>query len=152
MLDRFNEYRLRRDLIHEGEVTLLAVSGGVDSVCLVHLFAQAGLPFAVAHCNFQLRGEASDADEQLVRELSGQFQVPFHVIHFDTRQVVMEQQISTQMAARELRYSWFQELMEKESYHQLATAHHLNDSIETSLFNLAKGSGIAGIRGMLIKT
>mgnify|MGYP001799378675 CR=1 FL=1 len=152
MLERFNEYRLRRDLIKKGEVTLLAVSGGVDSVCLVHLFAAARLPFAIAHCNFQLRGEASDADEQLVKALAAELGVPFYVKHFETEHVAAAQQVSIQMAARELRYRWFQELMEAEKYQKLATAHHLNDSVETSLFNLAKGTGIAGLRGMLPKT
>ncbi|MEL7146703.1 MAG: tRNA lysidine(34) synthetase TilS [Bacteroidota bacterium] len=148
MLKRFNEYCRQRTLVERGEKTLLAVSGGVDSICLVDLFAQAGFSFAIAHCNFQLRGEESDADEQLVRDLATRLKVPFYVRRFQTKQVAKEKGISTQMAARELRYNWFRQVMEEEGFSKLATAHHLNDSVETTLFNLAKGSGISGLRGI----
>jgi tRNA(Ile)-lysidine synthase len=127
---------------------LLTVSGGKDSVVLFDLFLKAKLNFGVAHCNFQLRGEESDGDEQFVSQLADNQGVNFHSIHFETKKYASEQSISTQMAARNLRYEWFEKLRVEFGYDYIATAHHLNDNIETILLNLVKGTGIAGLRGI----
>jgi tRNA(Ile)-lysidine synthase len=127
---------------------LLAVSGGVDSVVMAHLFAQADLPFGIAHCNFRLRAAASDADAAHVENLAKELGVDFFGTAFDTRQVAEQRKQSIQVAARELRYDWLHELAQREGYAHIATAHHLNDSIETMLLNLARGCGISGLHGI----
>lgn len=141
------------DFIQEHRVKvgrcLLAVSGGIDSVVLVYLFAQSKLPFGIAHCNFGLRGEESNGDEAFVRELAKRSKVPFYCKKFDTAKIAHSQNISIQMAARELRYAWFEEIAEHEGYDTIATAHHAQDSTETILFNLTRGTGVSGLRGIL---
>lgn len=131
-----------------GPTVLLAISGGVDSVVMMHLFKQAGFPFAVAHCNFQLRGDASDADEVFVRKLAETAGVPFHIKKFSTSTYAIENGLSIQMAARNLRYTWFESLVEQFEYGALVTAHHLNDSIETTLLNFIRGTGLSGLKGI----
>ena len=128
--------------------TLLAVSGGVDSVVMAHLFHQAGHPFAVAHCQFQLRGAESEEDAVFVRQLAQEYGAPFFIRHFETKEYAAQKGISTQVAARELRYEWFAELCATQGFAQVATAHHLNDSVETLLLHLARGTGIRGLRGI----
>lgn len=128
--------------------TLLAVSGGVDSVVMTRLFSLARLPFAVAHCNFQLRGNASDEDEHFVRELSDELGVAYHTIRFETERLAQEKGVSIQMIARELRYDWLETVRRAHSYQYIATAHHLNDAIETSLLNQIRGTGIRGLTGI----
>lgn len=135
-------------MAHVRKKTLLAVSGGIDSVVMCQLFYDAGFPFAIAHCNFQLRGAESDEDEQLVLALGKRYGVPVFTCKFDTDKYAREQKISTQMAARELRYKWFEELRAANHFQLIATAHHLNDNIETILFHFIKGSGIRGLRGI----
>ncbi len=130
-------------------LTLLAVSGGVDSVVMSHLFHKAGLSFAMVHCNFRLRGSASYQDEVLVQTLAQHYGVACYIQSFDVLAYAREKHLSIQMAARELRYSWFQELCEKHGFEKVATAHHWNDSLETVLLNLTKGTGIAGLHGIL---
>lgn len=152
LLNDFLQYiRDQKLLSGEEKKTLLAVSGGVDSVVLGHLFKEAGLRFAVAHCNFGLRGADSDADAAFVRALAKEWSVPYMEKRFDTLEFVREQGVSTQMAARELRYKWFGSLAAEHDFGQVATAHHLNDSVETALFNLARGSGWKGLSGMAPK-
>lgn len=124
---------------------LLAVSGGVDSVVMTHLLWRLGFPIGIAHCNFHLRGASSDKDEALVREMAGSLNVPIYSQHFDTQGYAEQQGISLEMAARELRYAWFHQLLEAHGYQYLATAHHLNDQVETLLLNLTKGTGIKGL-------
>lgn len=148
MQGKFLEFIASRRLIDDGEKILLAISGGVDSVCLAYLFHSSPYEFAIAHCNFQLRGDDSDEDEFFVKNLAEKLNVPFHSIRFNTEKRSNEAGISIQMAARELRYEWFDSLIDEFKYHKIATAHHLNDSIETAIFNLAKGTGIAGLRGI----
>ncbi|PWJ57099.1 tRNA(Ile)-lysidine synthase [Dyadobacter jejuensis] len=131
--------------------TLLAVSGGVDSMVMLDLFSRAGLPVVVAHCNFGLRGEASLNDEGFVREKALAYGFPCEVTHFQTKAFAKENGLSTQMAARELRYQWFEFLRETQQFHWIATAHHLNDSLETSLLNLVRGTGIAGLKGVPVQ-
>lgn len=148
MLISFRAFIIEHQLLPSSGPTLLAVSGGVDSVVMAHLFHQAKYPFAIAHCNFGLRGVASDQDEDWVRDLAKQYQVDFYAQTFDTSAHARSKGISTQMAARELRYAWFQTLCEEHGFEQVATAHHSNDSLETALLNLTKGTGIAGLKGV----
>ena len=138
-------------LLQSEEPVLLAVSGGIDSVVMSSLFHEAKLNFAIAHCNFGLRGQESEEDETFVRSIAQQYQVAFYTKRFDTKAYAKANKLSTQMAARELRYAWFEELCNTHSINQLATAHHANDCLETILFNLTKGTGIAGLHGILPK-
>ncbi len=146
--DRFTDFLSECLDDHQKQHYLLAVSGGVDSMVMLHLFHQLGLSFEVAHCNFGLRGEASDADEAFVVEKAGQLGVKSHTKRFDTAALAKARGISTQMAARDLRYEWFQELKSVGRFDFIATAHHRNDHAETVFFNLAKGTGIAGLHGI----
>ena len=127
---------------------LLAVSGGIDSVCLTEKVRLEGGPFAVAHCNFGLRGEESDADEVFVRSLAATLGVPCHVKAFDTKAYASAEGISVEMAARRLRYHWFGQLCREHGYEAVAVAHNANDNAETLLLNLLRGTGLRGITGM----
>jgi len=148
MLNRFVDYLNEQKLCKEEDHILLAVSGGIDSVVMVHLFKEAGYDCTIAHCNFQLRGEDSDLDEAFVRELSAFLEMPFFTKHFHVDEVARSKGISVQMAARELRYEWFGELLVDESLDLVATAHNRNDSVETFFLNLSRGSGIRGLKGI----
>ena len=130
---------------------LMAVSGGMDSVIMVELFRQLDLKFGIAHCNFQLRGEESDADEALVKALADKYKVPFYTVKFDTAAYMETKKVSVQVAARELRYDWFEKVRAEQKYDYIATAHHLNDNLETVLHNFIKGTGIKGLRGMQVR-
>jgi len=130
---------------------LLAVSGGVDSVVLAHLFHQAGIAFGIAHCNFNLRGEESDADEYFVQQLAKKYEVPCYVKHFQTERAAKTHNESIQMAARRLRYDWLEDIRQQKGYEFIGVAHHNNDAIETLLLNLTKGCGIRGLHGILPK-
>lgn len=127
---------------------LLAISGGLDSVVLGHLFWHSGLPFSVAHANFQLRGEESERDEQFVRELAEAWGVPCFVRKFDTRAHARVQGGSIQMAARELRYAWLEEVRRSEGLDWIVTAHHLDDSLETFFIHFLRGTGLRGLVGI----
>jgi len=131
---------------------LVAVSGGVDSVVLLHLCHAIGLNFGVAHCNFHLREGDSDLDQTFVSELCHQLNIPFFTKEFDTKKYAAEQKVSIQVAARELRYQWFEALLKKKGYSYLLTAHHLDDSMETFFINLSRGTGIEGLLGIPEKT
>lgn len=140
-----------RGLINDWSApVLLAVSGGVDSICMAELFAaiEPSVPFAVAHCNFCLRGAESDGDEQLVSEWAERHNVVFHRISFDTEAYAREHGISIEMAARDLRYGWFATLCRQYGYSAVAVAHNANDNAETLLLNLVRGTGLKGITGM----
>ncbi|MDX2188469.1 MAG: tRNA lysidine(34) synthetase TilS [Bacteroidota bacterium] len=130
---------------------LLAISGGIDSVVMSHLFYLHQIPFAIAHCNFKLRAQESDEDEEFVKKLSLTYKVPFHSTTFETEKYANENKISIQMAARDLRYHWFEEIRYQFDYSFVATAHHKNDVIETFLLNLTRGTGIAGLQGIQIQ-
>lgn len=151
MLELFKEYLKEQKLCDESHRILLAVSGGIDSVVMAHLFHSAGYDCTMAHCNFQLRGEDSEADEAFVRELAGFLEMPLFVQRFDVGKLVRSKGISVQMAARELRYEWFAEILRKESLDLVATAHNKNDSVETFFLNLSRGSGIRGLKGIAPK-
>lgn len=131
-------------------VLLLAVSGGIDSMCMAELFAgmDEPLPFAIAHCNFRLRGEESDGDEALVREWASAHEVEIHVNAFDTEAYAHEHGISIEMAARDLRYAWFAELCASHGYSAVCVAHNANDNAETLMLNILRGSGLRGLSGM----
>jgi tRNA(Ile)-lysidine synthase len=127
---------------------LVACSGGLDSVVLSHLCHKAGLNITLAHCNFRLRGSQSDADETFVKELAQQLDVDFFVTRFDTLGYVNQHRVSVQMAARELRYTWFDGLLKTKGFTKVLTAHHLDDALETFLINLSRGTGIDGLTGI----
>lgn len=148
MLASFRAFIIEHQLLPSSGPTLLAVSGGVDSVVMAQLFHQVKHPFVIAHCNFSLRGADADQDETWVRKLAQKYHVEFYTKTFDTSAHASAKRISIQMAARELRYAWFQTLCEAHGFEQVATAHHSNDSLETALLNLTKGTGIAGLKGV----
>lgn len=148
MIEQFQNFVKKEKLFKADDKILLAVSGGMDSVLMCELFYNAGFKFAIAHCNFQLRGDESNQDEKFVSDLSKKYNVPFFVTSFQTSEFAAENGISIQMAARELRFKWFQELLETENYDYVATAHHLDDQIETFFVNLSRGTGIAGLHGI----
>lgn len=141
-------------LVPEKETALLAVSGGIDSICLASLFlnSSAGRRFAVAHCNFHLRGEDSDSDEALVAAWCGRNGVRYHKADFDTEQYASSHNVSIEMAARELRYDWFASLCRENGYYGVAVAHNANDNAETLILNLLRGTGLRGITGMQVET
>ncbi len=146
--EKFNENISRNIPFVAGKKILLAVSGGMDSMVMMHLFYTAGFNCEVAHCNFQLRGDESDADEKFVEQISGNYKFRFHSKKFDTREHAEKNSISIQMAARQLRYHWFESLSIDINSDQIAIAHHANDSAETMLLNLVKGTGLAGMHGI----
>jgi len=131
---------------------LLACSGGLDSVVLTHLCKACQLDFSLAHCNFQLRGDESDKDEQFVVELANELNIKNIVKHFETNDYIIENKVNVQIAARELRYAWFAEIMQQNSISTLVTAHHADDNLETFLINLSRGTGIDGLTGIPAKT
>ncbi|MGF1922887.1 MAG: tRNA lysidine(34) synthetase TilS [Bacteroidia bacterium] len=147
----FINYIEKNSLFTKKDRIILAVSGGRDSVLMVQLFKLTGFEFSIAHCNFNLRGEESLRDEAFVKLLAHTLGVPFYCEHFETKSYARSNHLSTQMAARYLRYDWFEELREREGYHYIALAHHQNDSIETLLLNLTRGTGISGMHGILPK-
>lgn len=151
MISQFKEFIKKEKLFNAKHKILVAVSGGMDSVCMAHLFHKAGFDFGIAHCNFQLRGTESDEDEKFVSQLSKRFQAPYHIKKFDTQAYVKKYKVSVQMAARELRYSWFEKIRVKNSYDYIAVAHHQDDEIETFFINLIRGTGIAGLHGIKAK-
>jgi len=151
MLSDFITFIKVENLVGQTTRTLLAVSGGVDSVVMVDLFHRAGLSFDIAHVNFQLRGGESDRDELFVRSLAEKYSIQVFVKHFETAKYARNHKISIQVAARQLRYEWFDELLLKHGYDRVATAHHLDDQVETFLINLARGTGIAGLHGIPIQ-
>lgn len=126
----------------------VAVSGGIDSMVLADLLLKSKISFTILHCNFGLRAAASDADTDFVKAYAQAHDIPFRAAHFDTKKYASEKQISTQMAARELRYNWFAEALPVLKADYLATAHHADDSLETFLINLSRGTGIEGLLGI----
>lgn len=151
LLQLFKQNIRRERLFVPGDRLLIAVSGGLDSTVLCDLCFRTGLHFSIAHCNFQLRGAESDRDQAFAAALAEHYQVPFLVQTFETRAYASEKGISLQVAARELRYHWFYSLLDNTAapHSLIVTAHHLDDNIETSVMNFFRGSGIAGLRGML---
>ena len=151
MLEKFLDYISEKELFTNEDKILLAISGGIDSVVMAKLFRDAGINHGIAHCNFGLRGEESDSDEKFVRKLARKADAPCYVKNFNTEQFAEDHKVSIQMAARELRYNWFEELAAAEGYSYIALAHHQNDLLETMLLNLSRGTGIAGLHGIAPK-
>lgn len=151
MLEALLTYINSQNLFQKNDKILLTVSGGMDSLVLCDLFAKAKFNFGIAHVNFGLRREESDADEVFVKKLAVRYKVPFFTTTFETENYATENKLSTQMAARILRYAWFEEVRTKNNFDYIATAHHLSDSAETLLLNIAKGTGMAGLHGILPK-
>lgn len=149
MIESFIKFVSKEKLFIPHDRVLLAVSGGIDSVVMADLFQRAGFVFDIAHVNFHLRGEESDRDELFVRKLAENYMVQVFVRHFETARIARKNKVSVQVAARELRYSWFGELLEIYGYAKVAVAHHLDDQVETFLINLARGTGIAGLHGIM---
>ena len=148
MYHEFSDILARMGLWNDAGTVLLAVSGGMDSMCMADLFRRTGLQFAVAHCNFHLRGDESDGDEAMVREWAGKCGARFHKADFDTESFASENGASIEMAARELRYKWFARLCLENGYSALCVAHNANDNAETLFLNLVRGTGLRGLSGM----
>ncbi len=148
---QFTDFIEQNKLFKPAGKVLAAVSGGMDSVLMAHLLKAAGYNFSIAHCNFQLRGDDALADQEFCKNLAQQLGVPFYTINFNTADYAANHKISIQMAARDLRYQWFQQLKQQHGYDAIALAHHQNDTIETILLNLTRGTGIAGLHGILPK-
>ena len=127
---------------------IVALSGGADSVALLCILLRLGYSCEAAHCNFHLRGEESIRDQSFVEELTRKLGVPLHLVHFDTKAYAFQKGISIEMAARELRYDWFEKLRKQRKADVIAVAHHRDDSVETFLLNLIRGTGINGLRGI----
>lgn len=147
-LRKLNSFIESQTTLDKGDSLLVAISGGIDSVVLLDMLVKAGYKCSLAHCNFHLRGEASNADERFVRELAKVYDLPLFVEHFDTFEVAQSQGISIEMAARDLRYDWFGKLRNEHNFKAIAVAHHKNDNAETLLLNLARGAGLRGIAGI----
>ena len=150
-INRLQDFIEQQQLFNTGNRILLAVSGGKDSVLMVHLFKAIGVDIGIAHCNFNLRVGEAQRDEHFVKMLSLSFDLPFYVTHFDTKKYAAENKVSTQMAARDLRYNWFEEIRFTKGFDYVAVAHHQNDAVETVLINLVRGTGISGLHGILPK-
>lgn len=148
MKNKVQQFITEKSLFVREDKLILGISGGADSVCLMHVFLELGYSFELAHCNFNLRGEESDADEYFVKDLAKEHQLKIHVKQFDTLVYAAENKISTQMAARDLRYAWFEKLRIKSNAKYLAIAHHANDDVETFFINLVRGSGLKGFLGI----
>jgi tRNA(Ile)-lysidine synthase len=140
-----------KKLFSRDDQILLAVSGGIDSMVMSHMFQQAGYRFAIVHCNFGLRGKESDGDAEFVSKLAKQMKVLYFSEKFDTATIAARHGISVQMAARDLRYQWFEQIRKENNFTFIATAHHLDDQAETFLLNLIRGTGIAGLHGIPLK-
>ena len=148
MLRRVTTYIRKHGLLEKGKPVLVAVSGGADSVALLDVLVRAGYSCIAAHCNFHLRGAESDRDEAFVRELCAHMNVPLEVQDFDTQRYAAQQKVSIEVAARELRYTWFGEIARTKECQAIAVAHHQNDQAETILMNLRRGTGLRGLCGM----
>ncbi|TVQ82465.1 MAG: tRNA lysidine(34) synthetase TilS [Bacteroidetes bacterium] len=151
MTDKFTQFIFKNKLFLPHEKILLAVSSGMDSVVMTDLFKTAGYHFAIAHCNFKLRGSDSDKDEVFVGELASRLGTEFFTRSFNTKSFAKEKGISIQMAARELRYAWLENIREKHGFSWIATAHHRDDNTETIIYNLTRGTGLKGLQGIPVK-
>ncbi len=149
MLRQFISHVQQQHLFPTGQQVLLAVSGGIDSVVLAHLMHVAGFPFAIAHCNFHLRPGDCDRDERFVRQLAEDYGVPFFVAQFDTLDYAARQHLCVEDAARRLRYEFFEQVRSQQGFAAILTAHHRDDAAETFFLNLLRGTGLAGLHGIL---
>ncbi|MEA1876257.1 MAG: tRNA lysidine(34) synthetase TilS [Bacteroidota bacterium] len=152
MLGQIKKYIKDYNLFSPSARLLIAVSGGVDSMVCLNVLSGLGYTCGIAHCNFQLRGSESDEDEVFVRSLATQLNIPFYCQGFNTREYADENGLSIQMAARDLRYTWFESLRASEKYDYIILAHQGDDSVETLLINLARGTGLRGLTGIKAKS
>ncbi len=148
MIEQFSKFLKDKCGFVDGQKVLVALSGGADSVALLHLFVSLKIDVCAAHCNFNLRGEESDSDEQYVKQLCENLKVKLFVNSFETTSYSKQKGVSIEMAARDLRYTWFDELLQSEKLNWVSTGHHKDDSIETFFLNLARGTGIKGLTGI----
>lgn len=148
MIEKFKSHLSNNFPFLKGKKLLLATSGGLDSMVMAHLFQALDNEFAIAHCNFQLRGMESFGDQKFVQDFADTNKIPIFITQFDTQAFANDYKLSTQVAARELRYNWFYELLETENYDYILTAHHSDDNIETFLIHLVRGSGLDGFTGI----
>ncbi len=147
-VDNIRDNITRYGLLHDSDKVIVAVSGGADSVALLSALITLGYDCIVAHCDFHLRGDESERDRCYVESLAGKYGVACEVIHFDVPEYEKQHGVSTEMACRELRYEWFEQLRVKYNAKGIAVAHHRDDNIETFFLNLLRGTGIAGLAGM----
>jgi tRNA(Ile)-lysidine synthase len=152
MLDNFLEFVKEKQLFEPQQKILLAISGGIDSMVLLHLFEKTGFEYGIVHCNFNLRGNESDGDEYFVRQQVLIHGVPAFFQSFETEEFARLNGISIEMAARELRYAYFEKIRSEHNYHFIATAHHLDDLVETFFLNLSRKTGIKGLSGIKEKS
>ena len=148
MLQQFLQYFQENKINTKVSRFIVAISGGVDSIVLADLCKNADLNFTLAHCNFQLRKEESERDEQFVRSFAAELATPLEVIRFDTKQFAQDNKMSIQEAARTLRYQWFDELQINGGFDYILLAHHADDNIETALMNFFRGTGLKGLTGI----
>lgn len=148
MLTKFKNHIQSNFPTLKDQKLLLAISGGIDSKVLLHLFHELNFNISVAHCNFMLREEESDKDEDFVRTTCESLNIPAYIQRFDTNQLALDYKLSIQLAARKIRYEWFSELLKTENLDCVLTAHHLDDEIETFLINLTRGTGLEGLTGI----
>lgn len=148
MLQKFQNHLLYDFQFLSGKKILLAISGGKDSMVMLNLFQQLDYEIGIAHCNFQLRGMESFEDQNFVQEYATANDIPVFITQFDTKAFTEDYKVSTQVAARELRYNWFYELLETEKFDYILTAHHADDNLETFLINLSRGTGLEGLTGI----
>ena len=148
---KIEKYISEKGLFGKTDKLVVALSGGADSVALLRILLSLGYDCVAAHCNFHLRAAESDRDEDFVRKLCAGLSVPFEVVHFQTSDYARENSLSIEMAARELRYGWFDEIRKKYGASCIAVAHHRDDSVETFLLNLSRGTGINGLKGIMPK-
>jgi tRNA(Ile)-lysidine synthase len=151
MLNILSQFISRHNLISSDDKLLLAVSGGKDSVCMTHLFSELPYEFGIVHCNFKLRGDESELDEQFVGDLAKDLGAEFYSKSFDTALYARNNSLSIQMAARDLRYQFFNEVLQKYNYTKIVTAHHSDDSVETLLIKKSRKSSLGALQGIPIK-
>ncbi len=148
MITKFKNHIAEKFSFLEDKKLLLAISGGIDSMVMLHLFQKLNYNIAIAHCNFQLRGNESDRDQKFIKFYALENKIPLFEVVFDTKKFAFEQKFSTQIAARELRYNWFYELLATENYDYILTAHQADDTLETFLINFTRGTGLDGLIGI----
>ena len=148
MKEQIQQYIIQHQLLSGEKPVVVGISGGADSVALLHILVSLGYKCIAAHCNFNLRGDESSRDEQFTTDFTQRLQVPLCKISFETNKYAQENRLSVEMAARELRYRWFEELLNTYDADAVAVAHHRDDSVETLLINLTRGSGITGLTGI----